>query len=979
MRERLCWLLLMLLPGIAWADDSPLGMSYIRTSDAEFIYFAKLGYLVPHAERSFVNSLHWQHERFGWTPSGPVYVFLKDGGDYGNAYLSPAPFTEAVLDVAPDSHAFETAASVDRLYTTLNHELVHASQEDLSSPQERFWRGAFFGKVDPQGQYPETILYNYLTVPRFIAPRWYLEGGAVFMETWMDGGLGRAQGGYDEMVFRALVRDDAKFYDPLALVSTGVRVDFQVGANAYLYGTRFMTWLAYNYSPEQVVAWIRRDAGSKRYYYDQFEFVFGIPLEQAWQHWIDFEHEFQKKNLAAVRQYPITPYKPLTTAGIGSISRVYFDAKSGLLYGGFRYPGVVEHIGAINTADGTVRRIADIKHGALYSVTSLAFDPDSQTLFYTNNNLSHRDLLALDVKSGESRLLIEGARIGDMVFNPIDRSLIGVRHDKGIAALVRVAYPYKDWEEIRSFPYEYVPSDLAISPDGTLLSASVGEPNGDQFVRVWKLADMLAGKVTVVSEFRFGQSVPESFVFSRDGKYLYGSSYYTGVSNIFRYEVASGKITALSNAEIGFFRPTPLPDGRMIVLAYTGSGFVPATIDPRPLEDVSAIKFLGTALVEKHPIITTWQVPPASSTDAPIPVLAEGPYLPLDNVSLANAYPVLQGYKNAMGLGYHLNFTDPVQFAKLGITGAYTPIGPSPEAQRSHFDVEGEYLDWRAQVAYNLSDFYDLFGPTKISRKGDLVKLGYDDYLIYDGTRKMIVKYDLAYLNNIDTLPDAQNVTSAFTRLTKEQVEWNYTDLRRSIGAVDDEKGISWAAVGTEYQADGGSVSQLRGSLNLGFDTPVPHASIWVRLAAGASNGSKDDPLSDFYFGGFGNNYVDKGSIKRFEDYDSYPGFSIDDIGARRFGRAMLEANLPPLVFDSTGAPGFYVNWLRTSVFVADLATSHSDVAQITGSYQTIGAQCDLHFSVLHWNELTLSIGYAVGFHESRRASDEFMISLKIL
>ncbi len=106
-------------------------------------------------------------------------------------------------------------------------------------------------------------------MPRFTAPRWYLEGSAVFLETWMAGGLGRAQGGYDEMVFRAMVRDGAHFYDPLGLVARG-RVDFQAGANAYLYGTRFITWLAYAWSPEQVVAWLRRDEGSARYYADQF-------------------------------------------------------------------------------------------------------------------------------------------------------------------------------------------------------------------------------------------------------------------------------------------------------------------------------------------------------------------------------------------------------------------------------------------------------------------------------------------------------------------------------------------------------------------------------------------------------------------------------------------------------------------------------------------------------------------------------------
>ncbi len=43
------------------------------------------------------------------------------------------------------------------------------------------------------------------------------------------------------------------------------RVDFQSGANAYLYGTRFFTWLAYIYSPEKVLAWLKRDEGSERY------------------------------------------------------------------------------------------------------------------------------------------------------------------------------------------------------------------------------------------------------------------------------------------------------------------------------------------------------------------------------------------------------------------------------------------------------------------------------------------------------------------------------------------------------------------------------------------------------------------------------------------------------------------------------------------------------------------------------------------
>ncbi len=397
----------------------------------------------------------------------------------------------------------------------------------------------------------------------------------------MAGGLGRAQGGYDEMVFRAMVRDDAHFYDPLGLVSRGTKVDFQGMANAYLYGTRFFTWLAYAHSPEKVLAWIRRGEDSKRYYSDQFQQVFGIPLEQAWQDWIAFEHEFQRANLAEVRKFPITPYRKLVASAMGSVSRMYYDEATGTLYGAFRYPGTVEHVGALNTRDGSVRRLADVKGRMHYKVTSFAYDSASGTAFFTNDNLALRDLMAVNVRTGEERMLLKNARIGEMVFNPVDRSLIGVRHNDGLATLVRIPYPYADWSTVYTFPYGNVPTDLDISPDGRLLSASMSEVNGDQFLRVWELGKVLAGDMKPLSEFRFGQSVPESFVFSPDGRYLYGSSYYTGVSNIFRYEVATGAVEAVSNAETGFFRPVPLADGRLVVLTYTGAGFVPATIEPR--------------------------------------------------------------------------------------------------------------------------------------------------------------------------------------------------------------------------------------------------------------------------------------------------------------------------------------------------------------------------------------------------------------
>ena len=55
--------------------------------------------------------------------------------------------------------------------------------------------------------------------------------------------------------------------------------------NAYLYGTRFMSYLSYVYTPEKLVDWLKRGEDSERYYSKQFEKVFGLPLEDSWDQW----------------------------------------------------------------------------------------------------------------------------------------------------------------------------------------------------------------------------------------------------------------------------------------------------------------------------------------------------------------------------------------------------------------------------------------------------------------------------------------------------------------------------------------------------------------------------------------------------------------------------------------------------------------------------------------------------------------------
>jgi hypothetical protein len=182
----------------------------------------------------------------------------------------------------------------------------------------------------------------------------------------------------------------------------------------------------------------------------------------------------------------------------------------------------------------------------------------------------------------------------------------------------------------------------------------------------------------------------------------------------------------------------------------------------------------------------------------------------------------------------------------------------------------------------------------------------------------------------------------------------------------------------TAHHANDRTVGQLRGQLDVGIALPLAHASLWSRSALGAASGERDNTLSNFYFGGFGNNRVDNGAVKRYRDYDAMPGFGLNEISGLGFAKQMFELNLPPLRFESVGTPSLYLSWLRPAVFATALWTDPGSAARRT-TYSNLGTQIDLRFSLLHWYEMTLSAGFAVGYKGSRRAGSEWMISLKIL
>ncbi|MCG8606601.1 hypothetical protein MJD09_16660 [bacterium] len=959
----------------------------LETQNLRLIYYDKTHeYIVSHLGRCFENAYRFHSKLFDYASQENVTVLLQDFHDFGHGGASPLPSNRISLGMAPFGYNYETQLSNERMTWLMNHELTHIVASDKAWGSDKFFRALFFGKVFITQKNPMSLLYSYLTTPRFYSPRWYHEGIAVFMETWMSGGFGRVLGAYDEMVFRTMVRDKSYFYDIVGLESEGTTIDFQVGVNSYLYGTRFMSYLANHHGPEQLVKWINRSEGSKKYFSSQFKHVYGTSLNSEWSKWIDWERDFQGANLDSIRLNPTTPYRPISGKALGSVSRAFYDADRRELYAAIRYPGQVAHLAAIDLDSGAIRKISDVKGAALFYVSSLAYDPATNTLFYTSDNNGWRDLNSVNASTGNSKVLIKDSRTGDLAFNPVDKALWGVRHYIGISTLVRIPYPYREWNQVYSFPYGEDIYDIDISPDGRTLTAALTKADGSQRLIKMETARLLRGETTFDVVFDFENSSPANFTFSPDGRYLYGSSYYSGVSNIYRYQVDEDNMDIISNCETGFFRPVPVSRDSLIVMRYTGNGFVPVMIPNQVPERVSAIKFLGNEIAQKYPIVRSWTLDSPAIINIDSLTVSSGRYNTLGSITLGSAYPVVEGFKDFAAAGMRFNFSDEIGLSGFDLTASYTPDTDLPRDERVHLDFNFHHWNWKFLAKYNAGDFYDLFGPTKKSRKGYALGLSYKKNLIFDGARSLDFEFDITGYGDLERLPDFQNVAATFDKLVSGNVSINYEYVRKSLGAVDDEKGVTWRLVTSSNYVNSDFFPRIHADLDYGFALPISHSSIWLRTSTGYSVGERENPFANFFFGGFGNNYVDHLTEKRYREYYSFPGVGLNAMGGKNYAKAMLEWNLPPIRFRRFGIPAFYFNWARLAGF-SSLIRTNFDADESPSSLQqfgfrrtltNIGGQIDFRIVLFSHLQSIISFGYAAAL-EKGDLSDEFMFSLKIL
>ena len=1006
-------------------------------------FFSKtLSQYIPHIIRQYEHGKALHDTVWGKPDIQPPFMMLTDWEDDGNGGAAPLPSNVISVGMAPVNMSYYVSPTTERYSHLFKHEYTHTVMTDRPNARDAWWRRLFGTKVVAQTRYPLTSVWSYLTVPRWYAPRWYHEGIACCMETWLGGGVGRALGGYDEMYFRNLVAERCSLSTVVGLESEGSTKDFQLGTNAYLYGTRFVNYLTMRYGYEPVIRFYNRTPGSKAFFASQFREVFGRHLTDVWDEWQAYEHEHQQQNLAAVNAYPVTPLRRLTATPYGSASPLVVDGMGQKGYTAVNYPGDFAHLEEIDLSSGERRRLTVIDGPMLYQTAYVALDRRRRRLFWTDRNNGIRGIrwmsldpakarhdAAADTTAAGAKVTGKGhlafQRTSNIVYDNARDFLYGLMSHEGVTHLVRYDAALSRQDVLYTFPFGVSVSDLDVSHDGQMLSMTITRLRGQNSLILFSVDNLENADFSYHTLHTLSDSNLSQFRFSHDDTSLVGTSYYTGVANIWEIPVdrrvfsagdvasqtdsiaagltaadapqtadAAPQMRLLSNVQSGLFAPYLAPNDSIYAMEFTRNGLLPVVFSHSEIHDCNAVEYLGQKAYAAAPALkglASLRVSPPSVSFGEVYDSIKV-YHPLRELRFQGAYPDISGFTDLSAwnnvtpvLACHVAFSDPIGINRLNLSLGISPWSHNAWKNRFHAEAEFESWGWKVQAAWNPTNFYDLFGPTRRSRKGYTTSVGYS----YSNTIRAPYTWNwgvtVAAYGDMDALPLYQNVGVADNIHSFQTLSANIGagKVRTSLGGLVAEQGYQWNISGYTYLAKGKFYPSLTATYDTGTLLPVMrNTSAWLRLAAGQAFGDSDSSFGNEYFGGFGNNYIDCGRIFRYRDVNSMPGTEIDNISAHSFCKAMGEVNLQPVRFRNVGMLCLYPTYAQMSLFAADLIANPWGKEQFN-NYINVGAQLNIEVVLFNYMKTTWSFGYAQLFSQRssglKRSGGEFLISLKLL
>ncbi|MCB9637299.1 MAG: PD40 domain-containing protein [Myxococcales bacterium] len=619
-------------------------------------------------------------------PSTKTHVFVLNNTYSANGAASVLPRNVIYLYTAPPHARSQLNDSDDWLRVLIYHEYLHILHLDTMS-----------------GVWPilNTILGKSFA-PNFLLPLWWIEGWAVFAESAFTSG-GRNYSSFFEMFFRASLLEQKQLrLDQV----THITSDWPRGIAPYLYGSRFLHYIARTYGKDKLMQF------SHAYGATLIPFAINFTLHPIlkktystlWKEWITHEKAQLHRLLQRLKQSPPTPAIPLTRKGEW-IERPRFlaDGKTVLFYrsDGRKDQRLVK-LDIQTRQQQDLQRLTDRATIGIDRTGKIALlsQPESKKSVYF-----YYDLFRLSPKDGGLQRLTWGERAHDIDLDPSGTWGVYVKREVAQTSLWRYDLATQKRTLLYRPPRHTVLSSPRIDPRGRYIVMSAWSLGGARDIWLW---DRTTQQVTTLTNDR-AQDIEPSF--HPNGQEVLFSSDLDGIYNIYSISLPQRTRRRLTHEYTGAFSPELSPDGKtLLFVRYQHQGFnlfstslsqLPRQGYPishaRPTSSPSSHPASHAASLTSRPVPSTQKLLQKAIAAASQPATKPSSFIktwpkvryntgsqiypiqdynPLDTLAPLTWLPAFSGDLNGFNIGFRFSGEDVLRWHRYDVTLNLNTNGP---------------------------------------------------------------------------------------------------------------------------------------------------------------------------------------------------------------------------------------------------------------------------------------------------------------
>jgi hypothetical protein len=505
---------------------------------------------------------------FEWIPEGKIDVLFVDAYDTHNGWATPLPHNTISIFAVGSEQGSSIYQPGNYLRRTVYHELTHLLTMDSRYGYNKFL-SSIFGKVVPFGDPVSFATFLFTSSPVLLAPRWFLEGEAIWAETEFVP-PGRGLSTFVDMIFRCAFRDFnllpySKWYFEIP--------HWPYGLGVYLYGMRLVQYIYETSEKENSVGDLNKNV-ARSFLFNSSRAArktTGKYFKDLAQEMLKREEKIQLESLYTLETLPTTTIPRLTPKGIAVGQSIFMKNKI------YFFADEEERRNTLYRYDPDNKKLKKISKAITTSPSgSLTSSQDESLILYTRLNVQDYENVWYEIRrynteTGKDMLVTDRGRYKAIDLSPTGTRLAAVSQRGGNAFLLELClnenYTVANEKVLVKVPLQYDLSSPRYSPDGR--SITFVEANGDGY---WlKLYNRADNTVRILLESKDQIISP---TWHPSGQKLIFGSDANGVYNLYEIRIRDGKPPIpLTHVTGGLFFPSFSRNGKFIcATGYDGQG-----------------------------------------------------------------------------------------------------------------------------------------------------------------------------------------------------------------------------------------------------------------------------------------------------------------------------------------------------------------------------------------------------------------------